>query len=425
MKTIKINHIAKTEGHFSFIGALINGNFAQARLETEEGARLIEGILLNRNYYEAPIVTSRICGICPIVHNLTSCKAMENALNIRVSEEIKVLRRMLINAQWLHSHGLHAFFLSFPDLVGISNNFDFIKKFPKESQLALDLRDWGVELARIIGGRTVHPINSVIGGFNVEPNFKELNELMKKREEVFAKAKKLFDFSLKQKLPQFDNPTDYVCLYDKNEYAIYDGLVEFFDSKQKIKAEKFLYDVRENILPYEKVKRVKNNGKVIFVGALARINNNYSQLNPEAKKALKKLKVDLPIFNPFYNIFAQIIEIIHSLEEMEKLFKQYEKLKKQNGFEKRIKMKFKPNPGKGFAVMEAPRGLLYHEYELDKQGVIIHANVISPTTIFLAQMEKDLEAYLLKVGKLPEKKRELLLKTLIRAYDPCISCATH
>src|SRR3989338_5570292 len=179
MKTIEINHIAKTEGHLSFVGALIDSDFAEARIETEEGARLIEGIMLGRKFFEAPIITARICGICPIVHNLTSIKAMEQALNIKITPEIIVLRKMLINAQWIHSHALHAFFLSFTDLVGISNNFDFVKKYPKEVETALELRDWGVQISRIIGGRTVHPINSVVGGFNVEPDFAELNVLMK------------------------------------------------------------------------------------------------------------------------------------------------------------------------------------------------------------------------------------------------------
>jgi len=420
MKTIKINHIAKTEGHFSFIGALIDGDFAQARLDTEEGARLIEGILLGRKYYEAPVVTSRICGICPIVHNLTSVKAMEDALDVKPNKEIILLRKMLINAQWIHSHGLHAFFLSFPDVVGVANNFDFLEKYPKESKLALDLRDWGVEIARVIGGRTVHPINSVIGGFNVEPDVEELEALMQKNKEVLAKAKKLFNFAIKQKLPEFINPANHTSLWNKNEYAIYDGKVQFFDDKDKISAEQFLYEMEEHILPYEKVKRVKHMEKVVFVGALARINNNFDQLQPEAKKAWKKMKVELPCFNPFYNIYAQIVEILHNICEMEELYEQYKKIKN-----KKLKIDFKPNPGKGFAVMEAPRGILYHEYELNSEGTITHCNIIPPTTIFLASMEKDLEAYLPKLKNVSDKKRIQLIKTLIRAYDPCISCATH
>jgi len=420
MKTIKINHIAKTEGHLSFVGALVNQDFAHARLETEEGARLIEGILLGRKYYEAPIVTSRICGICPIVHNLTSCKALENALDIKINPEITLLRKLLINAQWIHSHSLHAFFLSFPDIIGVSNNFDFVKDYPVASKYALDVRDFGVQLSRIIGGRTVHPINSVVGGFNVQPNAEELADLMEKSEEILAKSEKLFTFVTKNKLPNFENPANYTSLTNKDEYSIYDGKVHFFDSKENITTEKFLLEMTEQLLPYEKVKRVFHEDRVVLVGALARINNSFDYLNPRAKKAWQKLKVQLPVFNPFYNIWAQVVEIIHNIEEVQKLYAKYTAIQKP-----KLKIPFKPTAGKGFAVMEAPRGILYHQYELNDQGTIIHTNIISPTTIFLAQMERDLEKFLLKHAKTSDKRREHLIKTLIRAYDPCISCATH
>lgn len=425
MKTIKINHIGKTEGHMSFVGALIDGDFAQARIETEEGARLIEGILLNRKYFEAPVITSRICGICPIVHNLTCIKALENALNIKVTKEIVLLRKMLINAQFIHSHALHAFFLAFPDLVGISNNFDFLKKYPTECNLALEMRDWAVNAARIIGGRTVHPINSVVGGFNVEPDFEELSALMDELPAALQKAEQLFAFLLKQKNPEFINPNNFVSLKNKNEYAIYDGKVFFDDGNQLVSPEQVLHNLQEIVTPHEKVKRVHHIGRVVFVGALARVNNNFDQLTPLAQKAWKKLKLDRPCYNSFYNTHAQVVEILHSFEEVARYFEEYKKLRSRTGFQNKLKVEFKPNPGKGFAVMEAPRGVLYHQYELDNKGNIIYSNIISPTTIFLNSLEKDLQVFLPKLKNLSEKKRNQLIKTLIRAYDPCISCATH
>ncbi|MFH0779597.1 MAG: Ni/Fe hydrogenase subunit alpha [Parcubacteria group bacterium] len=425
MKTIKIDHIGKTEGHMSFAGALVNGDFAEARIETEEGSRLIEGILLNRKYYEAPIITARICGVCPIVHNLTAIKALEQALNIEVTQEILTLRKILINAQWIHSHALHAFFLSFPDLIGISNDFDLVAKYPNESKLALDVRDYGVRLAKVIGGRTIHPINSVIGGFNIEPDFDELNKLISASGEVLSKAEKMFNFIIKQKLPKLERPTNYVTLNGKSEYAIYDGKIYFSDGGQIVSPEKFLYDVEEIILPYEKVKRVSHLERAFLVGALARVNNNFDKLNQRAQASWKKLKVNLPCYNSFYNIFAQAVEIIHSIEEINKLFAKYENLRKKKDFRKKLKVSYKPNPGRGFAVMEAPRGILYHEYELDREGNILHCNIITPTAMFLANLEKDLQALLLKEKNTTDKKRDLLIKTLIRAYDPCISCATH
>ncbi|MBU1132613.1 nickel-dependent hydrogenase large subunit [Patescibacteria group bacterium] len=425
MKTIQINHIAKTEGHLSFVGALIDGDFAQARIETEEGARLIEGILLGRKYYEAPIITSRICGICPIVHNLTAIKALEQALNVRATKEVLVLRKILLLGQWIHSHALHAFFLSFPDLVGINNNLNLLKKYPKQSELALQVRDWAVEICRIIGGRTVHPINSVIGGFNVEPDFTELEKLMEQREEILQKAIKIFDFISARRLPKFQRPTNYVSLKTKNEYAYYDGDMFFSDNDQTVKVETALREIEEIILPYERVKRVRHDGRAIMVGALARINNNFDGLNANAKKSWEKLGIILPCYNSFYNIFAQVVEIIHCVEEIESLYSEYQKMREKSGFDSRLKVNFEPNPGKGFAAMEAPRGILYHEYELDRAGNILHCNIISPTTIFISNLEQDLEQLIPQLKKLSDVKKKVVIKTLIRAYDPCISCATH
>ncbi|MBI5077382.1 Ni/Fe hydrogenase subunit alpha [Candidatus Falkowbacteria bacterium] len=425
MKTIQINHIAKTEGHLSFVGALIDNNFAQARIETEEGARLIEGILLGRKYYEAPIITSRVCGVCPIVHNLTAIKALEQALNIKVTPEIAMLRKMLLAAQWIHSHALHAFFLSFPDLIGISNNFDFVQKFPSESRLALSVREWGVELARVIGGRTVHPINSVVGGFNIEPDFSELSALIERTGEILKKAIALFDFCRKQKLPRFVNPTNYISLRTSGEYAVSGGKVHFSDNDEEKTENETLSLIEEMILPHERVKRVKHFNQPIMVGALARVNNNYHELNGQARKCWDKLRQKVPCYNSFYNTFAQATEIVHCVEEIQKLFKKYAALRVAVGFEKKLKVKFKPNPGRGVAAIEAPRGLLFHEYELDKSGNILHCNIITPTAIFLANLENDLEKFLVENNKQGEKKLKHLVRTLIRAYDPCVSCATH
>lgn len=425
MKTIKIDKIGKTEGHLSFVGALLNRDFAQARIETQEGARLIEGILSGRQYYEAPIITARICGICPIVHNLTAIKALERALNIKITPEIKLLRQILLAAQWLHSHSFHVFFFSFPDLVGVASNFNLVKKYPKEASGALAIRDWAGQLARVIGGRPVHPINSVVAGFNVAPDNKEMRALMSGLPEILQKAVSLFDFMSKQKLPKFARPCNFVSLRAPQEYASYEGKVYFLDNQAEISAEQFLSEVEEQVLPYEKVKRAQHLGQTVMLGALARVNNNFVQLNPLAKKAWQKLGQAIPCYNSFYNIMAQGVEMIHKLEEMSKLLAEYDRLAGSATFRQKLKVSFKSNPGRGIGVMEAPRGLLYHEYELDKEGHILHCNIITPTALFLSNLERDLEVLMVDNQKESRAKQEQLIKTLIRAYDPCISCATH
>jgi len=425
MKTIQIHHIAKTEGHMGFVGALVSGDFARARIETEEGARLLEGVLFNRAYFEAPVVTARICGVCPIVHNLCSIKALENALRVKPTKEIIVLRKLLLHGQWIHSHALHAFFLSFPDLVGISNNIALVKKYGAESKLALELRKWALDFCKIIGGRTTHPVNSVVGGFNVAPDLAELELLIAQLPDMLQSAKKIFSFLTKHKLPKFENRWTFAALKNGKEYSCYDGKIHFSDGNEYISPELAMHEIEERIIPGEKVKRVFHNEQTIMTSSIARINTNFSRLNPAAKKAWTSLKIKLPSYNAFHNIPAQATEILHSLEEIEKLFKEYRRMTVKKGFDKKLKVDFKLRAGKGSAILEAPRGILYHHYELDKQGNILNSDIIPPTTTFLANLEHDLTVFLPTVSKLPAKKRDLLIKTLIRAYDPCISCATH
>jgi coenzyme F420-reducing hydrogenase alpha subunit len=421
MRTIKIDHIGKTEGHLGFESALENGDLREARIVTMEGARLMEGLVLNRDYSDTPIIMSRVCGVCPIVHNLGAIVALENALNVKPTPDIVLLRKIFYLDQIIHGHALHVFFLSLPDFLGISNNFNLVKKYPNESKQALELRDWAIKLCDVIGGRTTHPINSVVGGFKVEPDKKSLSDLYQKIDFFIKDAIKIFKFiKLNVEIPDFENPTNFISLTDKNEYALYQGNLKFSDSGKEIPATQFASEIQEISLPYEAVKRVERFERPFFVGALARVNLNFELLNEQAKMAWKSLKVGVPCFNSFYNTFAQSVEIIHCFEELKVLLEKYLKISNPKLF-----VKFKPNAGRGVGAIEAPRGTLYHYYELNKQGVVVYSNVITPTAQFLANLEKDLESFMPQILKYSEKKQKLLIKTLIRAYDPCISCATH
>lgn len=421
MKTIKIDHIGKTEGHLGFEGTLQNGDIASARVMTLEGARLMEGIVLNRSYYDVPIITSRICGVCPIVHNLGAIKALEHALNVVPTDDAIILRKILNLAQIIHSHALHVVFLSFPDFIGVSNNFDLVKKYPKEVALALEVHDWSIRLGDLVGGRTTHPINSVVGGFKVEPDKKELQKMYDELEQIIPKALRLVAFVKKHStMPDFENPTDYISLVNKREYAFYSGNLYSSDLKERIPIHNYFYDFEEQYEVGEAVKRVKHRGRTYMVGALARINNSYSQLNPVAKGIWDSLKVKLPCYNSFYNNLAQVVELVHSFEEAQMLIAKYLKIIKPKLF-----TKFKANPGKGVGAIEAPRGTLYHYYELNRDGVVVNANIITPTAMFLANIEFDLVKLLPQIKNLSDEKQKLMIKTLIRAYDPCISCATH
>ena len=429
---IKIDHIAKIEGHAGFTADIVNGQVKKARLDILEGARLLEGILRSRNIFEVSQISARICGVCPVAHNLTSLKALEKALNIEVSDKTILLRKLMMMGQIINSHALHLFFFSLSDFFGAKNDLDLIKKYPKRAKDALILRNFGNKIIEIIGGRSIHPLTPTIGGFLKMPDKKRLGAIFAKCDEALESAQNLANLFLGLQYPEFVRSAPYVSLEHGKEYAFYGDLVKI-SGKEKESPAEFLKIVQEYQLRNSVTKHSHYQGKPFMVGALARINNNASQLNPEAKRKFKLIKTIWPSFNPFYNILAQSIELIHCVEEAKKLLHQVlmKDLSKNDLKEKEelIEARLKSIKGSasGVAAIEAPRGTLYYFYEIDNRGKILNCNIITPTAQNMARLEKDLEEYLSKVAgkKTTKKEAEEKLKMLIRAYDPCITCATH
>ena len=416
---IQINHIAKIEGHAGFIAHILKGDVKSAKIETQEGARLIEGILVGRKMEDAPIIASRICGICPVVHNLTAIHAIENALGIHVSESVETLRKLMQYGQVIHSHGLHLFFLSLPDFLNIEDDIKLARKYPAETKLAIKIRDFGVDIVKIIGGRTVHPIASEIGGFKKFPEKKELLGLLLNYGQLLQATISLGRTFRDLKYPEFFRETEFISLKNQKEYAIFKGDI-VSNRGLNIPVKRFAGEVSEIEHARQAAKRVEHKGRAYMVGALARVNNNFKELNPEARKLWQSSKISLPDYNTFHNIFAQAVEVVHCIEESKKLI---DRLLKINF--KSIKKKLPKKSGSGVAAMEAPRGTLYHAYEIDKNGIIKNCNIIPPTTQFLHNLEEDLKAYIPDLKKLSLHEKKKKIRTLIRAYDPCITCSVH
>ncbi|MEK7167951.1 MAG: Ni/Fe hydrogenase subunit alpha [Patescibacteria group bacterium] len=431
MKTIQINHIGKMEGHTDFVAEILKGKVDSAKLITTEGARLIEGILIGRHFSEAPIITARICGICPVVHKLSSIKAIENAFKIKPTRQTVKLRKVLELAQIIHSHALHLFFLSLPDFFGVENDLILVKKYPKETKSALAIREWALKAIETIGGRAVHPIACEVGGFKVLPQRGELRNLANQFEPMLKNALTLVNLTLKIKYPKLKRKTIFISLANKDEYAIYDGDLKILsDTVKIIKAKDFNRDIKEIEEPYRAAKSATLKGEPFMVGALARINNNREKLNPLAKGILKGAHFKDPEYNVFLNIPAQAIEIVHCLEELSGLLNDLSStLEPEKSLGSKLNVIGGANPlGRevvGADAVEAPRGTLYHHYKIDKNGYIKECTIITPTVSYLKNLEEDIKAYLPQVMNLNPQKRSLKIRALIRAYDPCISCATH
>lgn len=415
----QIDHIAKIEGHAGFIGEILNGNVRQAKVITQDGARLIEGIVIGRHFSQAPIITSRICGLCPVVHNITSIKAIESALGVIPSEQTITLRKLMLLGQIIYSHALHFYFLTLADFFDIENDITLIKRYPQETKLIFDIREWAIDIMKEVGGRMTHPIASEVGGFKVLPKKAFLVKSLKQSKEVLRKSLLVGKFFTKLKLPEFQRETEFIANKEPNEYAFYSGAIT---SSKGWSAEPkdFEKNIEELQIPYYMSKRVVHEHSSYMVGAIARVNLHSELLNPAATKLLKQFKLQLPLYNTFANIFCQVIENTHAIEEIQKILKQLidSDLKNSN-------VKYDIKEGYGAAAVEAPRGTLYHAIRIDKTGYITDYNIMTPTVQFLSNMEDDIKSYLPDLKNLPEKTRNSKIRSLIRAYDPCITCATH
>lgn len=418
---IKINHIAKIEGHTGFMASVIKGDVKSAKFEVQEGIRLIEGILIGRHYKDMPVIAQRICGICPVVHNLTSIKAIENAMKVEVTKETEQLRKVMEHAQFIHSHALHLFFLSLADFLDIENDLDLVKEYPAETKKAVKIREYGMELIKVIGGRVVHPLTNEVGGFKKVPTVEELQRLISVGEEILPVALEIAAFFKTIKTPNFSRPTEYISLKIKGEYAIYDGDVTS-NKGLHVNVQKFEDNFHEFQRPNEIVKRVMHDGKTSYmVGAIARVNNNHEKLSSSAQEYLRQLDFNLPDYNPFHNVLYQMVEVVHCIEDSIKLLKQLTHSDLTNAVTKEYVVR----EGSAAAAIEAPRGTLYYWVDIDPKGYIKNVNIITPTAQFLTHLEDDITAFIPGILEKDEKSMERKMRAFIRAYDPCISCAVH
>jgi len=321
--------------------------------------------------------------------------------------------------QIIQSHILHIFFLAISDYFGLQNSLDLVKIYPKKFKNAIKVRDFANQLIEIIGGRSTHPIASVIGGFTKAPARVKLKKLLTETDEILEAALDLTDLFKKIKFPEFSREQEFIGLKNKKEYAVYDGDITSTRGLS-IPAEKYAHELKEFQRASEVVNMVRNNEHPYMVGALARLNLSHEELNKSAKKILEQLSLPLPSDNTFYNLAGQMIETIHFIEEVKKLLK---KVLRSN--DRKYRVNYKIRTGQGVGASEAPRGLLIHSYKIDKNGRVIKANIITPTAQFLFNLEKDLETFIPTLKKLSTSQKRQKIEMLVRAYDLCISCAVH
>ena len=424
---IAVHHLTRVEGHGNIAVNVQSGKIEKCEWQVPEAPRFFEAMVRGRHYSEVARITSRICGICSVGHTLASLKATESALGITILEQTFKLRELLKHAENFDSHILHVFVLATPDLVGAPSVLPLVATHGPVIAGALKLKRLGHEWGSLIGGRTTHPTAAVPGGFTSVPTKKELKALRERLSAAVGELAPLLGVvaSLAGKFPSFDRPTEYIALHSDKEYALYDGIIQSTmpdGKKQGWPVADYRKVTNEFMVPQSTAKYAKNKLASYAVGALARFNNNFDQLHPEAKKLAGALGMKPVCGNPYLNTAAQAVEIVHSLHEsiamVDELLAMGVKL------EKLVEPK---RFAKGSGGVEVPRGILFHEYEYDKDGMCLGGNCIIPTNQNHANIQGDFDKLvpeLLKAGK-SEGEMTLALEMHVRAYDPCISCSTH
>lgn len=404
--------IAKIEGHGSLT---VNWKNEKVQLNIHEGERLFEGMLVGRTADEMHWITPRICGVCPTAHNLASLDALEKALNIKLTKTTMLLRDLMQCGQMIQSHVLHLFFLVAPDYLGIDRATELAKKDAILFGQVLSLKEVSDDIVHLVGGRNVHPTKTTIGGFHKMPASRSLNNLLKKIEKTRQAAEKSIEVFSSFKYPDLKVDLELVFQDGDSIFSVNSSKVGKVDAEKSLVAE-YKKDIQEDIKSYSTAKFGRYKDKALFVGSLARLALNRQDFG----------EYQLDFENPFHNNLAQAIEILYYHKKAQQII---EKLLKEKKMENLVLEQSQNALLKGIGTIEAPRGSLYHEVHLESNklgdSVINYANIITPTTQNLTSIEKSAQMLLEQTKNRSQKEREKLLKMLIRAYDPCITCSVH
>lgn len=417
---VNVHHLTRVEGHGNIVVDVKNGELVKCQLDIVEAPRFFEGMLRGRPYYEASHITSRICGICATGHATASLRATENALGVEISKQTELLRKLVFHGEMIDSHVLHVYMLVAPDFFGAGSVLPLAASHPEVVKRALRIKKLSGDLCAMISGRHTHPIAMTVGGFTHLPTIKELLAM---KERLIAAREDMDETIVLLKTlpwPQFERETEYVSLQKDDEYAFIDGVVATTDG--------FIYELpdyrkvtNETCVPHSTAKHCKHNRDSYMVGALARFNNNYDQLHPRAKAAADEFGMKPIVTNTFLNSAAQAIEMVHCIEDSILLIDKLVAM----GVKEEPLYQFQGKGGEGVGSCDVPRGILFHNYIIDDDGLIQGANCIIPTGQNYANMEADMRALVPQILDRPQEEITHMMEMLIRAYDPCISCSTH
>ncbi len=417
-RTIKVDYLARVEGEGALEIHLDGDTVRDVRLKIFEPPRLFESFLRGRDRDEVPDITARICGICPVAYQMSACHALEDAAGVTVPGQLRRLRRLLYCGEWIESHCLHMFLLHAPDFLGYEDAIAMAQAHGELVRQGLRMKKAGNAIISTVGGREIHPVNVRVGGFYRLPDARALRGLLPELEWARDAALETVETFARLDFPDFQRDYEFVALRHDGEYPFCEGRI--VSSKGiDIAARAFDQVFEERQVPHSTALHAAVKGRgAYFCGPLARINLNHDRLRPLAQEAARRAGFDLPCTNPFKSILARAIEVVQAFDEAIEIASSWE----GGG------AAAQPVPrsaGTGYGCTEAPRGILFHHYDVDDAGLITHARIVPPTSQNQKTIEDDLRALAQRLATLPHDQATWLAEQAVRNYDPCISCSTH
>jgi len=418
---VEIAPLSRVEGHGDLILNVKDKKIEKLIFRIPESPRFFEAMLEGKNWDKPSHITSRICGICSVAHTYASIRATENALGVVPNDMILKLRKLIMHHEIVQSNALHVYFLAAPDFLGVGSVIPLVETHPAVVDIALRVKKLANDMVRMIGGRAVHPIRTIVGGFTKIPSEEEMLQMKEMLNSAYPDLEASLGVLKTLDLPAFERETEYVSLSNTQDYAHYDGNIKSTDGWE-IDPIDYLDKIKEKVVQHSTAKHCWAERDSFMVGALSRFNNNYEQLTDNAKRHAEELGLKAPCYNTYMNNIAQFVEIIHSIDDSIRLI---DELLEDGMDEDKAMVEVKPKAGRGVGAVEAPRGLLIHDYKYDDDGKIEKANLIIPTGMNYGNIERDMNAIVPDIIDKSEDEIRLACEMMIRAYDPCISCSTH
>jgi coenzyme F420-reducing hydrogenase alpha subunit len=417
-RTIRVDMLARVEGEGSLYIRMAGERVADVKLKIFEPPRFFEAFLRGRHYSEAPDITSRICGICPIAYQMSAIHAIERVLGIRIDPAVRLLRRLFYCGEWIESHALHVYMLHAPDFLGYQDVISMAGDHRSVVEEALRLKKIGNRIVSLLGGREIHPVSAAVGGFYKTPTTYQVRELVEDLEWALQASLETVQWTAGLEFPDFEQDYEFVALRHPDEYPLNEGRLV---SNRGLDIDAAAY---EDHFAEVHVKHsnalhavIKGRGSYL-VGPLARFNLNFDKLPAVAQEAAAKVHLTPPVKNPFRSIVVRAVELVFACAEALRIIREYDPPS--------VSRVEAPNrAGVGQAITEAPRGILYHRYALDEQGLIVTAKIVPPTSQNQKRIEDDLRDYAARLAAWPLDEATWKCEQAIRNYDPCISCATH